>query len=47
MLTGQKARILFESSSDSAPETYQITLEDDSGSILLESGDYLLLEGAP
>lgn len=31
----------------SPPATYLLTLEDASGSLLLESGDFLLLEDAP
>jgi hypothetical protein len=30
-----------------APDTYRIELEDASGDLLLEAGDYLLLEDAP
>ncbi len=39
----------FGDSQGSGPpvETYHLTLEDGSGSLLLESGDFLLLESAP
>jgi hypothetical protein len=41
---GQKA---VGEPSPPAPDTYRIELEDASGDLLLEAGDYLLLEDAP